>query len=144
MISFDAVVGEVLGHVHRVRDQFVQDPQIRAGLVGGHLDRHRPATQGAAAAFAKDSRHIIAVGGAVVVTGEIRGLRSSEVYDIASNVWQTLEVELSQARSSLVCALEDRNTVLAIGGAVRQNDTETATDLVEAIRFRFDNDDDDA
>jgi hypothetical protein len=37
MISFDPVVGELLGHVHRGRDKFVQHPQIRSGLAGGHL-----------------------------------------------------------------------------------------------------------
>jgi len=39
MISFDRIIGVPRGHVRRRRDQFVDHPQVRAGLVGGHLDR---------------------------------------------------------------------------------------------------------
>jgi hypothetical protein len=42
MIAFDRVVGIVLRVVRGGGDQFVEDPQVRAGLVGGHLDRHWP------------------------------------------------------------------------------------------------------
>ena len=47
MIGFDAVVAVLLGDVRGGRDQFVQHPQVRAGLVGGHLDWRRPVPQGA-------------------------------------------------------------------------------------------------
>ena len=45
VIGFDAVVAVLLGDVGRGRDQFGQDPQVRAGLVSGHLDRRRPVRQ---------------------------------------------------------------------------------------------------
>jgi hypothetical protein len=47
MIGFDAIVGVLLGHVQGGRDEFVEHPQVRAGLVGGHLDWRRPVPQGA-------------------------------------------------------------------------------------------------
>jgi hypothetical protein len=46
MIAFDRVVGVLLRDVRRGRDEFVEYPQVRGGLVGGHLDRRRPAPQG--------------------------------------------------------------------------------------------------
>jgi hypothetical protein len=42
MIGLYPVVAVLLGEVRGGRDQLVEDPQVRAGLVGGHLDRHRP------------------------------------------------------------------------------------------------------
>jgi hypothetical protein len=42
VISFDTVVGVLLGHVQRRRDQLVQHPQVRRRLVGGDLDGRRP------------------------------------------------------------------------------------------------------
>ena len=39
MISFNTIIGVLRGHVRRGRDQFVDHPQVRAGLVGGDLDR---------------------------------------------------------------------------------------------------------
>jgi hypothetical protein len=45
MISFDGIIGVLLGDVRRGRDQFVDHPQVRAGLVGGHLDRRRAIPQ---------------------------------------------------------------------------------------------------
>ena len=47
MIGFDTVVAVLLGDVRCRRDQFVEDPQVRAGLVGGDLDRRRAVPQGA-------------------------------------------------------------------------------------------------
>jgi len=46
MISFDEIVGVLPGHMGRGGDQFVQHPEVRAGLVRGHLDRRRPVAQG--------------------------------------------------------------------------------------------------
>ena len=45
MISFNTIIGVLLGHVGRGRNQFVDHPQVRAGPVGGHLDRRRPLRQ---------------------------------------------------------------------------------------------------
>jgi hypothetical protein len=42
MIGFYPVVAVLLGDVGGRRDEFVQHPQVRAGLVGGHLDRCAP------------------------------------------------------------------------------------------------------
>jgi len=47
MVGFDSVVTVLLGHVRGCRDQVGQHPQVGAGLVGGHLDRHRPVEEGA-------------------------------------------------------------------------------------------------
>jgi hypothetical protein len=47
VISFDAVVGELLGDVGRGGDQVIQDPQVRAGLVGGDLDWRPPVAESA-------------------------------------------------------------------------------------------------
>ena len=41
VVSFDRIIGVLLGHVRRGRDQFVDHPQVRAGLVGGDLDGRR-------------------------------------------------------------------------------------------------------
>ena len=46
MISFGPVVGVLLGDVRRGRDEIVDHPQIRAGLVRGHFDRRGPVGQG--------------------------------------------------------------------------------------------------
>jgi hypothetical protein len=45
VIGFDPVVAVLLGDVRGGRDQFVQHPRVRAGLVGGHLDRRRAVPQ---------------------------------------------------------------------------------------------------
>jgi len=45
VISFDAIVGVLLGDVRGRRDEFGQHPQVRAGLVRRHLDRRRPIAQ---------------------------------------------------------------------------------------------------
>jgi hypothetical protein len=45
MIGFDAGIAVLLGDVRCRWDQFVQHPQVRTGLVRGHLDRRRTATQ---------------------------------------------------------------------------------------------------
>ena len=47
MISFDAVVGGLLGDVPWGRDQFVDDARVHRGLVGRHLHRRRAVRQGA-------------------------------------------------------------------------------------------------
>jgi hypothetical protein len=39
VIGFDPVIRVLVGDVRRRRGQLIQDPQVRAGLVGGHLDR---------------------------------------------------------------------------------------------------------
>jgi hypothetical protein len=41
MIGFSPVVAVLLGDVGSGRDQLVEDPQVRTGLVGGDLDRRR-------------------------------------------------------------------------------------------------------
>ena len=46
MVSFDPVVAVLLGDVGGGRDQVVEHPQVRSGLVGGDLDRRRPVPQG--------------------------------------------------------------------------------------------------
>jgi hypothetical protein len=45
MISFDTIVGVLLGDVRGCRNQFVQHPQVRAGLIGGDLHRRGPILQ---------------------------------------------------------------------------------------------------
>jgi hypothetical protein len=45
MIAFDPVVVVLLGHVCRGGDQVVDHPQVRAGLIGGHLHRCRAVGQ---------------------------------------------------------------------------------------------------
>ncbi len=42
VIGFDGVVGVLLGDMQRRWDEFVEDPYVRRGLVGGDLDRCRP------------------------------------------------------------------------------------------------------
>jgi N-acetylneuraminic acid mutarotase len=94
------------------------------------------------ATFGRGRRHIVAVGGLDRFFGT--SSRTSEVYDIEANEWEMLDVLLPHARASLVCALEDRNTVLAIGGGVEQDDGPgAAPGLVEALRIRVLGDDDD-
>jgi hypothetical protein len=105
---------------------------------------HEPRGNPGVAAFGKGSRHIAVVGG---VTSDDQGhrfsLKSSEVYDINDDEWQVLDVQLPHSRASLVCALEARNTVLAIGGAVTDDQGNVAAaDLVEAIRIHVSGDDD--
>jgi hypothetical protein len=41
VIGFDPIVAVLLGDVCCGRGQFIQHPQVRAGFVGGHLDRRR-------------------------------------------------------------------------------------------------------
>ena len=45
MVGFDPIVGVLLGDVCCGRGQFIENPQVCAGSVGGHLDRRRPADQ---------------------------------------------------------------------------------------------------
>ena len=45
VIGLDPVVAVLLGDMRRSWDQFVQHPQVRAGLVGRHLDRRRTVPQ---------------------------------------------------------------------------------------------------
>jgi hypothetical protein len=45
MIAFDRVVVVLLGHVCGGGDQVVENPQVWAGLVGGHFDRRRAVPQ---------------------------------------------------------------------------------------------------
>jgi N-acetylneuraminic acid mutarotase len=81
--------------------------------------------------------HILVVGGVDVI--EPRSMRvrltTSEVYNVASDDWQTLEEKLPVPRASLACALEDDNTVLAIGGIVPGDGDFVPTDLVQAIQI---------
>jgi len=96
------------------------------------------------ATLGRGRRHIVAVGGIDRFGGGGTLSRTSEVYDIDANEWETLNVQLAHGRGSLVCALENRNTVLAIGGGVQQDDgTSAATGLVEALRIRVLGEDDD-
>jgi hypothetical protein len=46
VVSFDPVVAVLLGDVRCGRDQFSQHPQVRTGLIGGHLDRRWSAGKG--------------------------------------------------------------------------------------------------
>ena len=95
------------------------------------------------ATFGGGRRHIVAVGGLDRFGGGTLS-RTSEVYDIDANEWDTLNVQLAHGRGSLVCAPENRNTVLAIGGGVRKDDgTSAPAGLVEALRIRVLGDDDD-
>jgi N-acetylneuraminic acid mutarotase len=94
------------------------------------------------ATFGRGRRHIVAVGGLDRFGGGTLS-RTSEVYDIDANEWGTLNVQLAHGRGSLVCALENRNTVLAIGGGVRKDDgTSAPAGLVEALHIRLLGDDD--
>jgi len=86
----------------------------------------------------------VAVGGIDRFGGGGTLSRTSEVYDIDTNEWETLNVQLAHGRGSLVCALENRNTVLAIGGGMRKDDgMSAATGMVEALHIRLLGDDDD-
>lgn len=93
------------------------------------------------AAFAA-SRHVLAVGG---VSFDDNGnrifLTSSEIYDVRNDEWHVVDEQLSENRVRLVCALEDRNTVLAIGGAVVRDGIRVTVDRVEAIHIRASDDD---
>ncbi len=88
----------------------------------------------------RSGRFIVVVGGGGgrFPAGNFIVRRTTEVYDVANDRWQLLGALLPHARVSLVSALEDDDTVLAIGGAVLNGDPSrsnrpTATDLVEAL-----------
>ena len=96
------------------------------------------------ATVGRGRRHVVAVGGIDRFGGGGTLSRASEVYDIDADEWETLNVQLAHGRGSLVCAPENRNTVLAIGGGVRKDDgTSAPAGLVEALRIRVLGDDDD-
>jgi N-acetylneuraminic acid mutarotase len=87
-----------------------------------------------AAAFGA-GRYILVVGGVDVSSSGRRKLRTSEVYDVETDEWHVLDKKLPVARANLACALESRDTVLAIGGIVPVDGVDVATDLVQAIRI---------
>jgi N-acetylneuraminic acid mutarotase len=82
----------------------------------------------------RSGRFIVVVGGGAgqLAAATFIARRSSEIYNVDTGRWQALEALLPRGRVSLVSALEDDGTVLAIGGAVT-NGGPTPTDLVEAL-----------
>jgi N-acetylneuraminic acid mutarotase len=77
---------------------------------------------------------VVGGGGGKFGAGNFIVRRSSEIYNVGPNgQWQMLDALLPHGRVSLVSALEDDGTVLAIGGAVANGDPPTATNLVEAL-----------
>jgi N-acetylneuraminic acid mutarotase len=86
--------------------------------------------RGVPGAVAINDRCIVVVGGSHI-PGPPSGhfLRSTEVYSVARDKWQMLAVQLPQARTSLVSALEANGDVLTIGGEVANGPSA----LVEAL-----------
>jgi N-acetylneuraminic acid mutarotase len=83
----------------------------------------------------RSGRFIVVVGGGggKFGAGNLILRRSSEIYDVDNDQWQVLPALLPRGRVSLLSALEDDGTVLAIGGAVTNGDLPPATNLVEAL-----------
>ena len=61
---------------------------------------------------------------------------STEIYSVDADKWQVLEARLPRGRVSLVCALEEDGSVLAIGGAVGEPAPLGPTALVQALDLR--------
>lgn len=58
---------------------------------------------------------------------------STEIYSVDADKWQVLETRLPRGRVSLICALEEDNSVLAIGGATGDPTPLRPTALVEGL-----------
>jgi len=81
------------------------------------------------------SKHLIVVVGGRGAGSGPQPLRSTEVYNPDTNRWQLLQAQLPRGRGTLVAAAEPNGTILAIGGAVNINGTETATAEVHALKL---------
>lgn len=78
--------------------------------------------------------HIAVVAGYTSADGVRDFLRTTELYDVRTGRWQTLETLLPKRRVSLFAATEPDGSLLAIGGATRDdNGLDTITDEVLAL-----------
>jgi kelch-like protein 10 len=93
---------------------------------------------GAVAISFGQTHFIVVVGGGLgeLFTPTFRISDSMEIYNVAADNWQMLRARLPRGRVSLICALEEGGSVLAIGGATGDPTPLRPTALVEALTLQ--------
>lgn len=82
------------------------------------------------------ARHVLVVvaGAQFSATGEfVNGLRTTEIYDLATGRWKLIDPLLPIVRASLGCAVDAAGAVLAIGGGTRAGDEDIFVRNVDAL-----------
>jgi N-acetylneuraminic acid mutarotase len=85
------------------------------------------------------NRHVLVVvaGAQFSVTGELlNGLRTTEVYDLATGRWKRIAPLLPTVRASLGCAVDADGAILAIGGGTRVGDVTVFLRNVDALLLK--------
>ena len=87
------------------------------------------------AVTAGSESEVVVVGGGQgeLFTATFTVADTTEVYDVAADKWEMLEARLPRGRVSLVCALQEDGSVLAIGGATGEPTPLGPTALVQAL-----------
>lgn len=85
------------------------------------------------------NRHVLVVvaGAQFSAAGQfVNGLRTTEIYDLATGRWQRIAPLLPVVRASLGCAVDVDGAILAIGGGTRVGDAPAFLQNVDALLLK--------